>query len=75
MHVQLTDQGHAPAQAAFAVSKAVGDSVTRHRVVRRLRSLMPPLLDRLPAGTAVVVRAMPEAATTSSADLREDWSA
>ena len=72
VHVQLNDQGQTPAQAAFAVSKAVGDSVTRHRVVRRLRALMPPLLDRLPAGAAVVVRAMPEAATASSADLRDD---
>ena len=73
VHVQVGEAGAAtPARAAFAVSKAVGDSVTRHRVVRRLRGLMPPLLDRLPRGSDVVVRAMPEAATASSAQLRTD---
>jgi putative membrane protein insertion efficiency factor/ribonuclease P protein component len=72
VHVQVGDEVTEPARAAFAVSKAVGDSVTRHRVVRRLRPLMPPLLDRLPGGSEVVVRAMPEAATASSAQLRED---
>ena len=72
VHVQVGAGGDQPARAAFAVSKAVGDSVTRHRVVRRLRGLMPPLLDRLPGGSEVVVRAMPEAATASSADLRDD---
>lgn len=61
-----------PVRAAFAVSKAVGDSVVRHRVVRRLRAVAVPLLDRLPAGTDVVVRAMPEAATASSAQLSAD---
>ena len=59
-------------RAAFAVSKAVGDSVTRHRVVRRLRAVTLPLLNRLPAGTDVVVRAMPEAAHASSAGLGAD---
>ena len=72
VHVQVGDGGDQPARAAFAVSKAVGDSVTRHRVVRRLRGLMPPLLDRLPGGSEVVVRAMPESATASSAHLRDD---
>jgi putative membrane protein insertion efficiency factor len=33
---------------------------------------MPPLLDRLPGGSEVVVRAMPEAATASTTQLRED---
>ncbi|MFZ4509734.1 MAG: membrane protein insertion efficiency factor YidD [Candidatus Nanopelagicales bacterium] len=72
VHVQVGDGGADPARAAFAVSKAVGDSVTRHRVVRRLRGVMPPLLDRLPGGSEVVVRAMPEAATATATQLRED---
>ncbi len=72
VHVQLGDGSSGTSRAAFAVSKAVGDSVARHRVVRRLRALMPPLLERLPAGTDIVVRAMPEAATASSADLQDD---
>lgn len=72
MHIQVGDGGGKPARAAFAVSKAVGDSVTRHRVVRRLRGVMPSLLDRLPPGSDVVVRAMPEAASASSAQLLDD---
>lgn len=60
------------ARAAFAVSKAVGGSAVRHRVVRRLRGLMPPILDALPPGAWIVVRAMPEAASASSAELRRD---
>ena len=72
VHVQVGDGAGQTPRAAFAVSKAVGDSVVRHRVVRRLRALMPPLLERLPGGTEVVVRAMPEAATASSADLQAD---
>ena len=72
VHVQVGDGGEQTSRAAFAVSKSVGDSVTRHRVVRRLRGFMPPLLDRLPGGSEVVVRAMPEAATASSKELRDD---
>ena len=33
---------------------------------------MPPILDALPPGAWIVVRAMPEAATASSAELRRD---
>lgn len=71
MHVDESP-GLRPSRAAFAVSKAVGGSVVRHRVTRRLRAQLLPLLDRLPSGTDVVVRALPEAATASSADLRID---
>lgn len=72
VHIQVGQGGEMPARAAFAVSKAVGDSVTRHRVVRRLRGITPPLLDRLPGGSELVVRAMPEAATATSAQMYED---
>ena len=71
LHVDTTSS-HEPAQAAFAVSKTVGNSVVRHQVVRRLRALMPPLLQELPAGSRVVVRALPEAATESSTELDRD---
>lgn len=71
VHLQSTSTPASP-QAAFAVGKSVGNSVVRHQVVRRLRALMPPLLDDLPQGTRVVVRALPEAATESSEDLRRD---
>lgn len=72
VHVDLSTERSGPARAAFAVSKSVGDSVTRHRVVRRLRAIAPPILERLPMGTDLVVRAMPEAASASSDQLRRD---
>jgi len=51
------------------VSKAVGGSVVRHRVVRRLREIVRPRLAGLPPDLAMVVRALPPAATASSAEL------
>ena len=51
------------------VSRAVGGSVVRHRVVRRLRHLVRPRLAGLPPELAVVVRALPPAATATSAEL------
>jgi ribonuclease P protein component len=60
------------ARAGFVVGKAVGNSVVRHRVTRRLRAAVREELDRLPATSDLVVRARPEAATANSADLRSD---
>jgi ribonuclease P protein component len=60
------------ARAGFVVSKAVGNSVVRNRVQRRLRHLIRPLLSELPAGTTVVVRALPPAAEATSAVLATD---
>lgn len=54
----------------FTVSKAVGGSVVRHRVVRRLREAVRPLLAGLPAGSSVVIRALPAAAETSVGELQ-----
>ena len=62
-------------RAGFVVGKAVGNSVVRHRVTRRLRAVVLGQLDRLPPTADLVVRARPEAATASSADLRRDLSA
>jgi ribonuclease P protein component len=47
----------------------VGGSVVRHAVVRRLRHQLAPRLRALPAGSRVVVRALPGAASASSAEL------
>lgn len=62
-------------RVGFVVSKAVGNSVVRHRVSRRLRHQMAERLGQLPAGTAVVVRALPPAATASSAEIGKDLDA
>ena len=56
----------------FVVSKAVGNSVQRHAVVRRLRAQMATRLDALPATGGVVVRALPASASASSAELGRD---
>lgn len=63
------DPGSDPPRVGFTVSAAVGNSVVRHRVVRRLRALMAQRLDLLPAGADLVVRALPPAARAPSADL------
>lgn len=61
-----------PPRAGFVVSKAVGGSVVRHAVTRRLRHVVRDRLDRLPAGSLLVVRALPPAATATSAQLAAD---
>lgn len=58
-----------PARVGFIVSKAVGPAVVRNRTKRRLRHLMAARVDRLPAGTDVVVRALPAAADRTSDGL------
>jgi ribonuclease P protein component len=64
-----------PTRVGFVVSKAVGNSVIRHRVSRRLRHLMRDRLGTLPTGCTLVVRALPAAAAASSADLGIDLDA
>jgi ribonuclease P protein component len=53
----------------FVVSKAVGNAVVRNKVRRRLRSVMRGYLPALPGGSLLVVRAHPQAAAASQADL------
>ncbi|MGH3550680.1 MAG: ribonuclease P protein component [Pseudonocardiaceae bacterium] len=59
-------------KVGFVVGRTVGGSVVRHRVARRLRHLMRSRLANLPAGSLVVVRALPSSAGASSAALGED---
>jgi ribonuclease P protein component len=60
------------ARAGFVVGRAVGNSVVRHRVTRRLRAVLAAELGRLPATADLVVRARPEAAGAESTVLRRD---
>ena len=64
--------GDGNAKVGFVVSKAVGKAVTRNRVRRRLRAAVAERLDQLPAGSLLVVRALPPAAQASYAQLREE---
>jgi len=54
------------------VSKAVGNAVVRNRTKRVLRHVMADRIDRVPAGTDLVVRANPPAAGAASRDLGAD---
>jgi ribonuclease P protein component len=56
-------------RAGFVVSRAVGGAVVRNRVRRQLRHLVAARLGGFPAGTRLVVRALPAAATATWADL------
>ena len=67
--------GVAAPRAGFVVSKAVGKSVVRHRVARRLRHLVRDRLATLPTDSLLVVRALPSAATATSAALGDDLDA
>ncbi|KJS54170.1 ribonuclease P protein component [Streptomyces rubellomurinus] len=68
-------EGTPSARAGFVVSKAVGPAVVRNLVKRRLRHLIRDRLSRLPAGSLIVVRALPPAASASYQDLERDLDA
>ena len=76
LHVPAVDGGEDPpdpaVRAGFVVSRAVGGSVVRHRVTRRLRHLVRDRLPGLPAGARLVVRALPAAAGAPSSVLAGD---
>lgn len=63
------------ARAGFVVPKAVGAAVQRNKVKRRLRHLVRERIGRLPAGTDLVVRALPIAADRSYQGLSSDLDA
>ncbi|MGQ0575947.1 MAG: ribonuclease P protein component [Pseudonocardia sp.] len=73
VHLDLGGTG-AP-RAGFVVNRAVGGSVVRHRVARRLRHLVAARLETLPSRARVVVRALPAAAAASSGELAGDLDA
>jgi ribonuclease P protein component len=69
VHCAMTTDPSRPARVGFVVSRAVGGSVVRHRVVRRLRALTAGRLSRIAPSTDLVVRANPAAATASFDEL------
>lgn len=66
------DGGAAPPRVGLVVSRAVGGSVVRHRVARRLRHVVRDRLGLLPPGSLLVLRATPRAADADSRDLALD---
>jgi ribonuclease P protein component len=65
----------APPIVGFVVGRAVGASVVRHRVTRRLRAQMQQRLALLAPASATVVRALPAAADADSVSLGRDLDA
>jgi ribonuclease P protein component len=61
-----------PTRFGFVVSRAVGGSVARHRVQRRLRHLCRERIAALPVGSDVVLRALAAAADASYQELGAD---
>src|SRR5450432_2172652 len=57
------------ARVGLVVSRAVGSSVVRNRVRRRLRPVARGYLGSLPGGSLLVLRAHPRAATARQAEL------
>jgi ribonuclease P protein component len=53
----------------LVISKSVGSAVERHRVARRLRHVVRPMLADLHRADAVVIRALPSSREVSSARL------
>ena len=58
-------------RAGLIVGKGVGGSVQRHRLARQIRHSIAPLINELPSGSLLVVRALKNTneATTEITDL------
>lgn len=61
-----------PARFGFIVSRQVGGSVVRNTVRRRLKALCAEALPTIGAGSEIVIRALPSAATAPFGELRAD---
>lgn len=73
VHLRRSDdreRGEGP-RVGLIVGKSVGSAVDRHRVSRRLRHVVRPMLPDLRHGDQVVLRALPGSRTASSARLEQ----
>jgi ribonuclease P protein component len=61
-----------PTRFGFIVAKAVGNSVTRNLVTRRLRAIALEAVHSQPTGMQVVVRALPGSPAVSWATLQSE---
>jgi ribonuclease P protein component len=72
LHLAAGEAQEAEPRVGLVVGKTVGNAVTRNQVKRRLRHLVRQRLSALPRGTVLVLRALPPAATGTSATLARD---
>ena len=63
VHIYPGMYGDAPSRVGLTVGKDCGNAVQRHRVSRRIRATMGPVLEFLPVGTGLVVKALPQVHT------------
>ena len=68
----ISRSGGEPTRFGFIVSKAVGNSVIRHRVTRRLRAVGFSILADIPGSRDVIVRALPGSIEADWATLRSE---
>ncbi len=62
IHIYQGFFGDQPTKVGITVGKDCGNSVARHRMSRRIRGAIAPLVHQLPSGSGVVIRALPAAA-------------
>ena len=67
-----SDVAGVPVRFGFIVAKNVGDAVKRNLVRRRLKAVTFDLLCLVPAGTDVVIRALPAARDVTWQTLRNE---
>jgi len=67
-YLHLSNSGE-PACCGLIINKSVGNSVVRHNVARKIRHIIAANLTSLPAGSLLVVRALP---ASNSADLKSE---
>ena len=72
IHLGPLPQTGPESRVGFVVSKKIGNAVVRNRVTRRLREIIRPELEDLPAGSGVVLRALPGIDQQPFAQLRTD---
>ncbi|WP_197375927.1 ribonuclease P protein component [Mycolicibacterium baixiangningiae] len=74
--VHMANDGDDPSgpRIGLVVAKSVGNAVVRHRVSRRLRHSVYPMLDQLQPGHRVVIRALPGSADATPARLAHELS-
>ncbi len=68
LHLSNSSQ---PARCGLIINKSVGNSVVRHSVARKIRHIIAANLTSLPAGSLLVVRALP-AANSSNLKIEAD---
>lgn len=58
-------------RVGFAIGRAVGNSVVRHRVARQLRAILRARTDVLTPGSLIVVKGLPGVQHASFAELTQ----